>query len=51
MIDARMLSSKDWSIMFQKIKARLVHVFKQQFLVFLEIRVDEKVCESTYNVV
>ena len=37
--------------MFQKIRARLVHVFKQQILVFLKIRVGEKICENTYNVV
>ena len=29
----------------------LVHALKQQFLVFLEIRMDEKVCENTCNVV
>ena len=29
----------------------MIHVFKQQFSVFLEIRVGEKVCENTCNIV
>ena len=29
----------------------LVHVFKQQFSVFLEIYVGEQVCENTCNIV
>ena len=29
----------------------LVYVFKQQFLVFLEIRVSKKMCRNTYNIV
>ena len=33
------------------LRARLVRVFKQRFSVFLEIRVDEKVCRNTYNIV
>ena len=37
--------------LFQKFGVRLVCVFKQQFLVFLEIYVGEKVCRNTYNVV
>ena len=39
------------AIQIQKLMAHLVHVFKQQFSVFLEIRVDEKVYENTCNVV
>ena len=35
----------------EKLRARSVRVFKQQFLTFLEIRVDEKVYENTCNVV
>ena len=34
------------AIQIQKLMAHLVHVFKQQFLVFLKIRMDEKVCEN-----
>ena len=33
------------------LRARLVHIFKQQFSVFLEIHVGEKVYENTCNVV
>ena len=32
-------------------RVRLLYVFKQQFLVILEIRVSEKVCRNTCNVV
>ena len=35
----------------EKLRARSVRVFKQQFLIFLEICVDEKVCENACNVV
>ena len=34
-----------------KLWARLVRVFKQQFLVFLEIHVGEKICGNTCNIV
>ena len=34
-----------------QLRARLVRVFKQQFSVFLKIRVDEKVCKNTCNIV
>ena len=37
--------------MKKKIRIYLVHVFKQQFSVFLEIRVDEKVYENTCNII
>jgi len=32
-------------------RARLVHVFKQQFSVFLKIRVGEKMCKNACNIV
>ena len=35
----------------RKYRARLVRVFKQQFSVFLEIYVGEKVYKNTYNIV
>ena len=34
-----------------RLRACLVHMFKQQFLVFIEIRVGEKVCENMYNII
>lgn len=37
--------------MIETLGARLVCAFKQRFSVFLEIRVSEKVCENTCNVV
>jgi len=37
--------------LFQKFRARLVCVFKQQFSVFLEICMGEKVCGNMCNVV
>ena len=33
------------------VRVRLLYVFKQQFLVILEILVSEKVCRNTCNVV
>ena len=34
-----------------RLKARLVCVFKQQFSVFLKIRVGKKMCRNTCNIV
>ena len=34
-----------------RLRVCLVRVFKQQFLVFIEIRVGEKVCENMYNII
>ena len=35
----------------RKYRARLVHVFKQLFSIFLKIRVGKKMYENTYNIV
>ena len=35
----------------EKLRARSVRVFKQQFLIFLEIRMGEKMRGNTYNVI
>ena len=38
-------------LMLVWIVARLVHLFKQHFSVFLEICVGEKVCKNTCNII
>ena len=35
----------------KNVRVRLLYVFKQQFLVILEICVSEKICKNTCNVV
>ena len=35
----------------RKYRTRLVRVFKQLFSIFLKLRVSEKMCENTYNIV
>ena len=43
---------EQWSEIIKMADSRaLVHALKQQFLVFLEIHVDKKMCENTCNVV
>jgi len=38
-------------VQFELDKVRLVRVFKQQFSVFLEIRVSKKMCENMCNII